>query len=194
MISITYSSPKRPNPVASPATFDGCKPTLQKVLQELTTETHWPVIFYGNQGRGKSCAAAVMYQAFSGPAYTRDLPHRLQDNHVPCVWRSASNAIHEWLSARVKDEPFFQWHWKAAPLAVLDDIGTRTLTAAQFDALLELVNAREGKPLIVTSNHGPQQLEKAFEDSRIVSRLFAGHVIELTGEDRRSETRKKVTA
>lgn len=71
-----------------------------------------------------------------------------------------------------------------ASLLCVDDCGTRTDSEAQQQAFLELLNCRDGKPLILTGNHEPTQLHKVF-DSRIASRMLSGVVLRLEGDDRR---------
>ena len=73
---------------------------------------------------------------------------------------------------------------EACPLVILDDIATRDLTGPQMDAMLYLLNIRCKRPLIVTCNFSPAALSSIMDD-RIVSRVSAGVVIEVTGEDRR---------
>lgn len=70
------------------------------------------------------------------------------------------------------------------PLICLDDVGVREPTGAQLDALLNMLDQRAGKPLIVTGNLAPELLVDVL-DNRVVSRLCAGVVIEVLGEDQR---------
>ena len=71
-----------------------------------------------------------------------------------------------------------------AGLLVLDDIGIRTPTDVDLEILIRAVNARAGKPLIVTSNLDANELSKAF-GARLTSRLLAGTMLTLAGTDRR---------
>ncbi len=79
-------------------------------------------------------------------------------------------------------------NWKRLPLCVLDEIGVGS-TASDFrlDALLEVLNTRcdhPVKPLIVTSNLEPKEIERAYDD-RVASRILAGTVYHVGGDDRR---------
>lgn len=74
-----------------------------------------------------------------------------------------------------------------ASLLVIDDISTREkYTDAQHDNLLEVIDSREGKPLIVTSNISPRAMHDAKTfDERILSRICCGTMFELKCKDRR---------
>ncbi len=71
-------------------------------------------------------------------------------------------------------------------LLVLDDLGTRKPTESQYEIIFELIDRRQGKPLVVSTNHSPEALGKVFDD-RIASRLSAGTVIDFPLVDRRKE-------
>ena len=71
-----------------------------------------------------------------------------------------------------------------AGLLVLDDIGIRTPTDVDLEILTRAVNTRAGRPLIVTSNLKPAELNAAF-GARLASRLLAGVMLNLAGADRR---------
>jgi len=78
----------------------------------------------------------------------------------------------------------FMNSFKDMNLICLDDIGVRESTQPQTDALLTFLNTRGERPLIVTGNLAPASLAEVL-DSRVVSRLCAGVVIEVTGRDQR---------
>ncbi len=70
-------------------------------------------------------------------------------------------------------------------LVVLDEIGTRGMVSdAHYEALLTVLDMRENKPFIAISNLDHAALTKVY-DARIVSRLSAGTIMEVTGKDRR---------
>lgn len=69
---------------------------------------------------------------------------------------------------------------------MLDEIGTREASGHRFDALLNLLEIRKGRPLILTGNLPVKEITKVYDD-RILSRIFAGTLIEFTGNDRRFE-------
>jgi DNA replication protein DnaC len=79
-----------------------------------------------------------------------------------------------------------------AALVCLDDVGTRSPTDAQYDALVDVLEARRGRPLVMTGNLSPERLGDVY-DGRIASRMLAGLAIELTGRDLRLERAACVT-
>lgn len=82
--------------------------------------------------------------------------------------------------------------WKkltTSDLVVIDEIGTRDATAHRYDALLRLLDARIGRPLILTSNldpSSPSGLGTVY-DARILSRIMSGTLLEVRGHDRRGD-------
>jgi len=74
-------------------------------------------------------------------------------------------------------------------LVVFDDIATKPLNDTQQESFLHLINLRAGKITVYTSNCKWQDLGTKFHP-RIVSRILAGTVIEITGDDRRFEATK----
>lgn len=71
-----------------------------------------------------------------------------------------------------------------AAFVVLDDIGTATQSDVKILTTLEIINARIGRPTIITTNLDMHQIGQIYDD-RIVSRLRAGVCIEMNGRDRR---------
>jgi len=83
-----------------------------------------------------------------------------------------------------------QWwdHLVRIPLLVLDDVGLREVNNEfQMETLFLALEAREGKPLICTSNLREEEIEERYND-RIRSRLCSGTVFELRGRDRRANS------
>ena len=78
-------------------------------------------------------------------------------------------------------------YWKrmqSTGLLVIDEIGTREATGHRFDTLLTILESRKGKPLILTGNLMPDKIATVY-DERVLSRIFAGTLVEFTGKDRR---------
>ena len=69
-------------------------------------------------------------------------------------------------------------------LVVLDDVGDRNVTAHRQAAILDLINWRDGRPLILTGNLSPTELPALFED-RVVSRILSGCSLLFEGPDMR---------
>ncbi len=81
-----------------------------------------------------------------------------------------------------------------AHLLVIDDLGREKATPDTLRILVDLVNAREGHPTVITSNHTPQGLIERFKDAnaegwkRLASRLGPQNFRHVTveGHDRRA--------
>ena len=79
-----------------------------------------------------------------------------------------------------------------AHLLVIDDLGREKATPDALRILVDLVNAREGHPTVITSNHTPEGLVQRFGTSegwqRLASRLGPQNFRHVTveGHDRRS--------
>lgn len=146
-------------------------------------EPQWPLYVFGQQGRGKTCLAALLYQVWPARAVWFDVSDLL--SQVKTCRRDGSvdiagpdGRIFELSEAAMFDR------LTNAGLLVLDDLGCRTPTDVDIEILTRAVNARAGKPLIVTSNLKPDELNAAF-GARLASRLLAGLPLCLTGSDRR---------
>lgn len=100
-------------------------------------------------------------------------------------WMDAGKYLRELVASRADHEAGkIERTVRDCGLMVLDDIGVREASGAAMDALLWTLNARQNLPLIVTGNLAPEKLVDVL-DTRAVSRLCSGTVIEVTGQDRR---------
>jgi len=71
------------------------------------------------------------------------------------------------------------------PLLVLDDVGLPEMSSgSQAETLFMALEAREGKPLICTSNLNEDAIATTY-NTRIESRMCSGTIYELMGRDRR---------
>ena len=178
-------------------------PQVRAILRKLLNgESPWPLYLWGPAGTGKTSAALVVL----------DYCGRNQCEHEPEPeihdWIYGFAEVRSITSMRIAADKglgsigasYFglpdgcsAWaklveNWKRLPLCVLDEIGVGS-TASDFrlDALLEVLNTRcdhPVKPLIVTSNLEPKEIEKAYDD-RVASRILAGTVHHVGGYDRR---------
>jgi hypothetical protein len=76
--------------------------------------------------------------------------------------------------------------WKsvgAAPLVVLDEIGSRTPSDFAYETVKRVLDEREGRPLVVVSNLALEAITRLYDD-RVASRLAAGTVVEVVGGSR----------
>jgi DNA replication protein DnaC len=142
-------------------------------------------MIFGSQGRGKTYAMACVYQRW---------PIGHPGSKQP-KWFNTGMLLRKIMTCRTEGRVIDENHhdvfedqlfnrFANAPLVCCDDIGTRLPSDAHYEALLSLVNSRCGFPTIYTSNSPPMELAKIY-DGRMASRLCAGTVLELIGDDSR---------
>lgn len=72
-----------------------------------------------------------------------------------------------------------------SPLIVLDDLGTETLSSRWIEAFAQLLKARDGKPMIVTTNLHAPEIEARY-GGRVRERInHDGRVVEIAETSRR---------
>jgi len=131
----------------------------------------FPIYVTGSVGTGKTGLAAVMYRIAQRP-----------------IWRRADSFLLD-LSMGRSDDTYRSEVRKAAQasLLVLDDLGIRKPSEGMFHLLFDLLELRKTKPTIITSNKTLDELSDQYTDGRIYSRLAAGTVMTIAGEDRRMD-------
>lgn len=67
---------------------------------------------------------------------------------------------------------------------MIDEIGTRESTHHRYDTMHGLLEARKGKPMIITGNLPIETVATVYDD-RVASRLCAGTMVRIIGDDRR---------
>jgi DNA replication protein DnaC len=115
---------------------------------------------YGAVGCGKTYLAGCIANALIEKGYT--------------VWMDTTSDISNAMLADFGNErPELLRRTRMVDLLILDDFGTQRQGQAMDSALYDVVDTRyqAGKPLIVTSNLQPRELEKAGIDFRIIDRL-----------------------
>ena len=147
---------------------------VRQMLRAVQREAAWPLYIYGNPGSGKTCIAALIYEAFT----RRPMWSRADDFLLECVDRGDGRKA---LQAKVD----------GTPCLFLDDLGVRPPTPPMLQAIFDVLELRKGRPVVIVSNHDLRKLSEIY-DERIVSRLSAGTVLEIRGQDRRRNTGRKM--
>lgn len=158
-------------------------PELVAMMREAREKGRWPIYLHGKPGCGKSMTAASQYLFWTEKA----------------VWWRASDLVRTIMDCRRSSDGFIEFlrHGVIVDiceirimqdvddcgLLVIDDLGTR-MTEAQSQALLDILDARAGRPMTITGNFIPGELAERM-DERIVSRVLAGTVIHVKDESRR---------
>lgn len=169
------SLPLRPAPKAHlwPAVRRSMRevdPKLVAVFRELATGTQpWPLFLYGPVGAGKSLAALCLcdFTETSAMMTVEEL----------CRHIMAGDPMRSETLDRIERKD----------LLVLDELGTRqSVGDLEYMTIKNVLDTRHriGRSLIAISNHSPEVLTGIY-DRRIVSRLTAGTIYHLQGDDRR---------
>lgn len=173
---------------------------LRKLFRDLTASLKpWPLYLWGAAGTGKTSAGLALLD------YCGRGPREWTFEQPVGDWLYGYAEIRSLAGLKIKADRGMAAHdfgvpdglstwdkmlhnWRLLPLALLDEIGVGA-TAGDFklDTLLEVLNARCNdpvKPLIVTGNLSPSDLPGMYDD-RVASRVLAGTVYRLGGNDRR---------
>ena len=139
----------------------------------------WPLFLFGPAGTGKTCAALCLLDFVEEGTY-----HTCE---------SFSQAIIDAQQGRLTTEsgrevsPTYLWTKEISKvdLFVLDELGSRRqVSDHQYNVVKSLLDYREGKPTVVISNLSLNAIREIYDD-RVTSRLAAGTVIQVEGDDRR---------
>ena len=166
--------PLRTVPVDLHRRMDRVDPSLVTVFRHLVTgSAPWPLFLYGGVGTGKTLAALALAD------FVKESRYWTLEDLCSSIMDSDSKTSDTW--SRLEN---YQ-------LAELDELGERVKSGdLLYTTLKKHLDIRErgaGRVGIYISNLTPDQLVNLF-DQRIVSRLTAGTVFELTGRDRRKQT------
>jgi DNA replication protein DnaC len=170
-------------PVAVDQTPDEVRAAVCETMLALATH-RGPVLIGGKLGVGKSTVAAIVARAF--PSWSWFGCDELLTTLMQCRsegsvqrWDAQGYAVHT-------TEQQLLRRLEQVGLLVLDDVGTRTLTEPQAEALRRVLDARVDKALIVTTNCNTAGLDEHV-GARNRSRLLAGCVVRIGGGDLRAE-------
>ena len=147
---------------------------VRQMLRAVQREAAWPLYIYGNPGSGKTCIAALIYEAFTRRP----------------MWSRADDFLLEYVD-RGDGRKALQAKVDGTPCLFLDDLGVRPPTPPMLQAIFDVLEMRKGRPIVIVSNHDLRKLSELY-DERIVSRLSAGTVLEIRGQDRRKNTGRKM--
>ena len=142
---------------------------LDAQLSPETSAPRLPIFLTGGAGRGKTGLAAVLFRVAKRP-----------------IWRRADSFLLD-LSMGRGDDTYRSELRKAteASLLVLDDLGVRKPSEGMFHLLFDVLEIRKSRPTVITSNKTLDELCEMYSDGRIYSRLAAGTVMTIGGDDRR---------
>ncbi len=163
--------------------IDGIDQILRSAIRNLVSgQAPWPLFLHGAPGTGKTCAALCLLDHCQGEYFTVPmLCSRMNQAKQGGVQWSHEGRGGTWYEHDL-------WHIvSTAGLVVLDEVGCRErVSDAHYEAVKGVIDERHFRPLIAISNLPLADLG-TFYDSRIVSRLASGTVIELGGKDQRIE-------
>jgi len=152
----------------------------------------WPLVLTGPAGTGKTCAALALADYVRGPSIlypASEMADRLA--------AAKCGRLVEWTFARGEDtrvDPLLLWReWCEYDLCIIDDLGQRAnVTDTGYEAIKAALDAREGRPVIVTTNTDLDGIARSYDD-RIASRLASGTAVELEDGDRRMNAAEETT-
>lgn len=188
--NMTNARPRFDSPWAWRALFARKRPVKERVPEEIRVVANavwreedgspWPLVLLGEAGSGKTCAALMMLNLW-GAGRTFYMTFDAWCDRIrfaKCDQLASESGFSIGESAAWRD-------WETAEFAVLDDIGTREkATDHVYEVLKRSLDRREdGMPTVYTSNLKLQELSQLFDD-RVASRLGAGTVVNVTGDQR----------
>lgn len=138
----------------------------------------WPLVFVGDVGTGKTCAALCLLDWVAKSRMYVTVP--IMCDELIAV----QNGQREY--GQRKDSLLAWWHrWNDLGCCVVDELGSRTkVSDFQYETVKRAIDLREDAPAVFISNLSLDELAKVYDD-RIASRLAGGTVIHFTGDDRR---------
>ncbi len=166
-----------------PRDVDQIDPEFRSIVNTLVSgQARWPLFVHGPAGVGKTRAALCLCDRVRGAVYTTVA--EVCDRRIKAMrgdlWSPGPTGGRVW-------ESDIWSSWARSPLVLLDEIGTRAnVSDHQFETVKRCIDEREAKPAVFVSNLSLANLAVVFDD-RVASRLAAGTVFKLDGQDRRLE-------
>lgn len=178
---------KREPPRGIPADWDRVSDKLRMAITTAIKSQDWPIVLMGVPGCGKTSTMACVYRSIQAkPKWFS----AIDVIRIVQAMRRDGSILIPGAERPTTEGSFWRVHIEQPALLCIDDIGLRKPTDSQYEIIYELLDRRQRKPLMVTSNLSPRELQEQF-DSRVISRLFQGTSIEVTGSDRRREGLKR---
>ena len=189
------------SPVRPPGYEWACREEIPKaVIEKINTVTipnsQWPLFLCGKPGTGKTSTAAVLFGRIKAMTDRMPMWHRCDDLLMSIATGRTSgvqiefrNREQELIRQTVSYNAYVERVSKSSCL-FLDDLGARKPSEGMYAALFDLLEWRQGKPLVITSNHTLKELgENGLYDARILDRLACGTPIIFEGASRRDKNR-----
>lgn len=155
---------------------------VREILQRTAKRGEWPLYLWGDTGTGKSCAAACAYASWHSSALWYGFSQVCDDL---ARFNTASTVVFRNGDVSIELSIAGYWHRiETTGLLVIDEIGTRESTHHRYDTMHGLLEARKGKPMIITGNLPIETVATVYDD-RVASRLCAGTMVRIIGDDRR---------
>ncbi len=161
-------------------------PAVRKALRAAVDGlAPWPLTLWGPPGTGKTCAALSLLD-WVAPWQDRDA--RGEPVIGLCYW--TAHAYHRLVCdvqmGRADGSPAdLRRATDRAALIVLDECDRAVdATDSRVETILDLVDRREGRPLVILSNGGLDALGRIY-GRRLPSRLTLGTIVQTEGPDRR---------
>lgn len=138
----------------------------------------WPLVFLGETGSGKTCAALCLLDVF-GKWYW------VFDDWAQEVTQARVGRL-QWSTGHKKTEQDvwrgIEYHKDREPkLLVIDEIGARRPTDVQIGIFSMTLDKRHGLPSLYVSNLDLAGIAETYDD-RAASRLSAGTLVQFTGD------------
>lgn len=152
-------------------------------LKEFVLNPQGFVLLVGKNGRGKSYAAMKVYEQLTPyklPQRDHDLAWYINQADLNLLFAEANEIYGHALSLLRQAYN--------SKLLIIDDLGTRTPSAAFGDFLYAVIdkrwNEKDKKATIITTNLDSTRIRKDFGDA-IFSRIASGRTYVVIGDDRR---------
>lgn len=143
----------------------------------------WPLFIHGPAGVGKTCAGLLLCDYAVNADYFSVIG--LTERLLQAIGGRLSEFYPE-AGKSIDVTPEKLWErLRGRSVVVLDELGSRTqVSDFHYETVKRLLDLRENRPFVVLSNLDLGKIATIYDD-RVASRLGAGTVVKLLGDDRR---------